>query len=69
MISNVTPALAAEMGLSADEFARCEAILGRTLPRYRVTMADLYRHQVIADLAAALRTRAGAELFPQRIPE
>jgi phosphoribosylformylglycinamidine synthase subunit PurL len=28
--SNVTPALAAEMGLSADEFARCEAILGRT---------------------------------------
>ena len=30
MISNVTPALAAEMGLSADEFARCEAILGRT---------------------------------------
>jgi amino acid adenylation domain-containing protein len=45
------------------------AILGRTLPRYRVTMADLYRHQVIADLAAALRTRAGAELFPQRIPE
>src|SRR5271154_69849 len=30
MISNVTPDLAAEMGLSADEFARCEAILGRT---------------------------------------
>ena len=28
--SNVTPTLAAEMGLSADEFARCEAILGRT---------------------------------------
>jgi phosphoribosylformylglycinamidine synthase II len=28
--SNVTPDLAAEMGLSADEFARCEAILGRT---------------------------------------
>jgi len=28
--SNVTPALAAEMGLSADEFARCEGILGRT---------------------------------------
>jgi phosphoribosylformylglycinamidine synthase II len=28
--SNVTPALAAEMGLSAEEFARCEAILGRT---------------------------------------
>src|SRR6202045_3642265 len=28
--SNVTPALAAEWGLSADEFARCEAILGRT---------------------------------------
>jgi phosphoribosylformylglycinamidine synthase II len=28
--SNVTPALAAEMGLSADEFARCESILGRT---------------------------------------
>ena len=30
MISNVTASLAAEMGLSADEFARCEAILGRT---------------------------------------
>src|SRR6202140_4619647 len=30
MISNVTPALAAEMGLSAEEFARAEAILGRT---------------------------------------
>src|SRR5271154_4802450 len=30
MSSNVTPALAAEMGLSADEFARMEAILGRT---------------------------------------
>jgi phosphoribosylformylglycinamidine synthase II len=30
MTSNVTPALAAEMGLSAEEFARCEAILGRT---------------------------------------
>ncbi|HEX3881797.1 MAG TPA: phosphoribosylformylglycinamidine synthase subunit PurL [Stellaceae bacterium] len=30
MNSNVTPALAAEMGLSADEFARVEAILGRT---------------------------------------
>jgi len=28
--TNVTPALAAEMGLSADEFARVEAILGRT---------------------------------------
>src|SRR5215470_13626570 len=28
--TNVTPALAAEMGLSAEEFARCEAILGRT---------------------------------------
>src|SRR5579862_4199658 len=28
--SNVTPDLAAEMGLSADEFARVEAILGRT---------------------------------------
>ncbi|HXP04652.1 MAG TPA: phosphoribosylformylglycinamidine synthase subunit PurL [Stellaceae bacterium] len=28
--SNVTASLAAEMGLSADEFARCEAILGRT---------------------------------------
>src|ERR1700744_3042509 len=28
--TNVTPALAAEMGLSADEFARAEAILGRT---------------------------------------
>jgi phosphoribosylformylglycinamidine synthase II len=28
--SNVTPALAAEMGLSAEEFARAEAILGRT---------------------------------------
>ena len=28
--SNVTPALAAEMGLSVDEFARCEGILGRT---------------------------------------
>ena len=28
--SNVTPALAAEMGLSADEFARVESILGRT---------------------------------------
>ena len=28
--SNVTPALAAEMGLSAEEFARCETILGRT---------------------------------------
>src|SRR3984885_4462531 len=28
--SNVTPALAAEMGLSADEFARVETILGRT---------------------------------------
>jgi phosphoribosylformylglycinamidine synthase subunit PurL len=28
--SNVTPALAAEMGLSAEEFARCESILGRT---------------------------------------
>jgi phosphoribosylformylglycinamidine synthase II len=28
--SNVTSDLAAEMGLSADEFARCEAILGRT---------------------------------------
>src|SRR5208337_3604190 len=28
--SSVTPALAAEMGLSADEFVRCEAILGRT---------------------------------------
>jgi phosphoribosylformylglycinamidine synthase subunit PurL len=27
--SNVTVALAAEMGLSADEFARCEKILGR----------------------------------------
>ncbi|HEY1798811.1 MAG TPA: phosphoribosylformylglycinamidine synthase subunit PurL [Stellaceae bacterium] len=30
MNSNVTPALAAEMGLSAEEFARAEAILGRT---------------------------------------
>src|SRR5580693_5889470 len=30
MNSNVTPALAAEMGLSAEEFARVEAILGRT---------------------------------------
>jgi phosphoribosylformylglycinamidine synthase len=30
MNSNVTPALAAEMGLSADEFARAETILGRT---------------------------------------
>src|SRR5580693_4277689 len=30
MNSNVTPALAAEMGLSADEFARTETILGRT---------------------------------------
>jgi phosphoribosylformylglycinamidine synthase subunit PurL len=28
--SNVTAALAAEMGLSAEEFARCESILGRT---------------------------------------
>jgi phosphoribosylformylglycinamidine synthase len=28
--TNVTPALAAEMGLSADEFARAESILGRT---------------------------------------
>jgi phosphoribosylformylglycinamidine synthase II len=28
--SNVTASLAAEMGLSAEEFARCEAILGRT---------------------------------------
>ncbi len=28
--SNVTPALAAEMGLSAEEFARAESILGRT---------------------------------------
>ncbi len=28
--TNVTPALAAEMGLTADEFARAEAILGRT---------------------------------------
>ncbi len=28
--TNVTPALAAEMGLSAEEFARAEAILGRT---------------------------------------
>ena len=28
--SNVTPSLAAEMGLSAEEFARAEAILGRT---------------------------------------
>jgi phosphoribosylformylglycinamidine synthase II len=28
--SNVTPALAAEMGLSAEEFARVESILGRT---------------------------------------
>jgi phosphoribosylformylglycinamidine synthase len=28
--SNVTPALGAEMGLSAEEFARVEAILGRT---------------------------------------
>jgi phosphoribosylformylglycinamidine synthase len=28
--SNVTPALAAEMGLSAEEFARAETILGRT---------------------------------------
>jgi phosphoribosylformylglycinamidine synthase subunit PurL len=28
--SNITPALAAEMGLSAEEFARCEVILGRT---------------------------------------
>jgi phosphoribosylformylglycinamidine synthase II len=28
--SNVTPALAAEMGLSAEEFARVEGILGRT---------------------------------------
>jgi phosphoribosylformylglycinamidine synthase len=28
-ISNVTPALAAEMGLSAEEFARVETILGR----------------------------------------
>jgi len=28
--SNVTPALAAEMGLTGDEFARAEAILGRT---------------------------------------
>src|SRR5579862_4567434 len=28
--SNVTPALAAEMGLSAEEFARVETILGRT---------------------------------------
>src|SRR5579862_2500324 len=28
--SNVTPELAAEMGLSADEFARAAAILGRT---------------------------------------
>jgi phosphoribosylformylglycinamidine synthase subunit PurL len=28
--SNVTPALAAEMGLSAEEFGRVEAILGRT---------------------------------------
>ncbi len=30
MQTNVTPALAAEMGLSADEFARAETILGRT---------------------------------------
>jgi len=30
MQTNVTPALAAEMGLSADEFARVESILGRT---------------------------------------
>jgi phosphoribosylformylglycinamidine synthase len=30
MLSNVTPALAAEMGLSAEEFARAETILGRT---------------------------------------
>ena len=28
--SNITPALAAEMGLSAEEFARVESILGRT---------------------------------------
>ena len=28
--SNVTAALAAEMGLSGEEFARVEAILGRT---------------------------------------
>src|SRR5665213_3691653 len=28
--TNVTPALAAEMGLSAEEFARVESILGRT---------------------------------------
>jgi phosphoribosylformylglycinamidine synthase len=30
MISNVTPDLAAEMGLNAEEFVRCETILGRT---------------------------------------
>src|SRR5258708_8705508 len=30
MISNVTPALAAETGLTADEFVRAESILGRT---------------------------------------